>query len=65
MAARGGPAVRVEPTSRAELRTKYAPEKIRSFAFSMYYVVMNLGAFVAGRLVSSLRIGLLGRALRR
>ena len=42
----------------------YAPEKIRSFAFSIYYVVMNLGAFIAGRLVSWLRIQLLGRSIR-
>ena len=43
---------------------QHAPIKIRSFAFSMYYVVMNLGAFVAGQLVSRLRIGLLGRTIR-
>ncbi len=43
---------------------QHAPVEIRSFAFSMYYVVMNLGAFVAGRLVSWLRIALLGRTVR-
>ncbi len=42
----------------------YAPTKIRAFAYSMYYVVMNLGAFLAGGLVSWLRIGLLGRQIR-
>lgn len=43
---------------------QHAPLEIRSFAFSIYYVVMNLGAFVAGHLVAGLRIGLLGRVIR-
>lgn len=43
---------------------KYAPGKIRAFAYSIFYVVMNFGAFAAGGVVSWLRIGLLGRSIR-
>ncbi len=53
----------MKPVLVAAVKAK-APESIRSFAFSIYYVVMNLGAFIAGRLVSWLRIELLGRSIR-
>ena len=42
----------------------HAPESVRAFAYSIFYVVMNVGALLAGWLVSALRIGLLGRVIR-
>ncbi len=42
----------------------YAPGELRAFAYNIFYVVMNLGAFVAGHVVSFLRRSLLGRVLR-
>ncbi|MCO4760061.1 MAG: MFS transporter [Myxococcales bacterium] len=42
----------------------YAPAELRAFAYNIFYVVMNLGAFVAGHVVSFLRRSLLGRVIR-
>lgn len=53
----------MKPVLIAAVKAK-APESIRSFAFSIYYVVMNLGAFLAGWLVAGLRLSLLGRSIR-
>lgn len=41
-----------------------APTELRAFAYNIFYVVMNVGAFVAGHIVSWLRRSLLGRAIR-
>lgn len=42
----------------------YTPDHLRAFAYNIFYVVMNLGAFVAGHVVSFLRRSLLGRVVR-
>ncbi len=41
-----------------------APTELRAFAYNIFYVVMNVGAFFAGHIVSWLRRSLLGRAIR-
>lgn len=42
----------------------HAPTKVRAFAYTIFYVMMNLGAFIAGHAVSALRLALLGRSIR-
>ncbi len=42
----------------------YAPDNLRAFAYNIFYVVMNIGAFCAGHAVSFLRRALLGRVIR-
>ena len=53
----------MKPVMTAAIKT-HAPAKIRAFAYSIFYVVMNLGAFIANHVVSWLRISLLGRVIR-
>lgn len=53
----------MKPVMTAAIKT-HAPTKIRAFAYSIFYVVMNLGAFIANHVVSWLRISLLGRVIR-
>ncbi|MFK7989629.1 MAG: MFS transporter [Sandaracinaceae bacterium] len=53
----------MKPVMTAAVKT-HAPTDVRPFAFSIFYVVMNLGALCAGWMVSALRVGLLGRAIR-
>ncbi|HJL16622.1 MAG TPA: MFS transporter [Sandaracinaceae bacterium LLY-WYZ-13_1] len=53
----------MKPVMTAAIKT-HAPTKVRAFAYSIFYVVMNLGAFVAGHVVSLLRTSLLGRVVR-
>lgn len=53
----------MKPVMTAAVKT-HAPPKFRAFAYTVFYVIMNLGAFIAGHVVSWLRVSLLGRALR-
>jgi dipeptide/tripeptide permease len=53
----------MKPVMTAAIKT-HAPAKVRAFAYSIFYVVMNLGAFAAGHTVSFLRTSLLGRVIR-
>ena len=43
---------------------RHAPSAQRAFAYNIFYVVMNLGAFMAGQIVSALRLAFLGKAVR-
>lgn len=43
---------------------RHAPGELRAFAYNIFYVVMNFGAFLAGLIVSGLRRAFLGRAFR-
>ena len=53
----------MKPVMTAAIK-KVAPPELRAFAYNIFYVVMNVGAFAAGHIVSALRRGLLGRSLR-
>ncbi len=53
----------MKPVMTAAIK-KVAPPELRAFAYNIFYVVMNVGAFAAGHVVSALRRGLLGRSLR-
>ena len=53
----------MKPVMTAAIK-KVAPTELRAFAYNIFYVVMNVGAFAAGHIVSALRRGLLGRSLR-
>ena len=53
----------MKPVMTAAIKT-HAPDDLRAFAYNIFYVVMNLGAFSAGHIVSYLRRSLLGRVFR-
>jgi dipeptide/tripeptide permease len=53
----------MKPVMTAAVKT-VAPPELRAFAYNIFYVVMNIGAFIAGQSVSVLRRGLIGRAIR-